>query len=166
MPSMRRNVDDRRLATLRVLAGGPASWQEIVEAVGTSNYSQGEAARYSVHLDIRWLRSVGCIISVRGNAQTGKRYVLESAPPDLAKGTWVETVLCSAEDGRPKTHIYRDGHLAWLELSDEEQAALVWLEGMVAIGQAPAGVASLLDKIRRAVRPSDAECPLGKGSGQ
>jgi hypothetical protein len=160
MPGMRRNVDDRRLATLRVLAGGPVSWQEIVEAVGTSNYSQGEAARYSVHLDVKWLRSVGCAISVRGNAQTGKRYVLESAPPDLGEGMWAETVLCPAEDGRAKTYIYRDGHLAWLELSDEEQEALIWLGGMVANGQAPIGAASLLAKIRRAARPSD------KGSNQ
>ena len=154
MPGLRRNVDDRRLATLRVLAGRPASWQEIVEAVGSDHYGQGEAARYSVHLDIRWLRSVGCVISVRGNARTGKRYVLESAPPDL-KG--VETVLCPAEEGATKTRIYRDGHLASLELTDEEQAALAWLEGLAAKGGTPSGVASLLDKIRQIAEPGREE---------
>lgn len=129
MPGTRRNVDERRIATLQLLSRGiPASWDEIVAGVGAEMYADEngddstvqDAARYAVHRDIRWLRSVGCEIGVVGNALTGRRYLLLSTP---------------------------FGPTAF---TDEELEALEWLERLVASADAehPPGLASLVERLR------------------
>ena len=90
-----RDAHRRRLAALRRLQAGPATWQEIVEAVGPAQYGVEAGAdfslngsedrvRFAVHHDLDWLREIGCEISFRrGRPGTGGRYVLEKAPVEM-----------------------------------------------------------------------------------
>jgi hypothetical protein len=86
----------RRLAILRRLQSGPATWRELVEAVGPISYgvSVGDVStlngdenniRYSVNRDVAWLRKVGCDIPFRRGKPGEGRYALRAAPVEMAE---------------------------------------------------------------------------------
>jgi predicted DNA-binding transcriptional regulator YafY len=97
-PRRRRSMPDhrearRRLAILRRLQAGPATWRELAEAVGPISYgiAAGDVSalngnetviRLSVNRDVAWLRRVGCRIRFqRTGPGEGGQYVLEGGVP-------------------------------------------------------------------------------------
>jgi hypothetical protein len=136
MPDHRAHL--RRLAILRRLQAGPATWREIVEAVGPLSYGvQARDAstlsgsendvRYSVNRDIAWLRRIGCAIPFRRGKPGEGQYVLEAAPLEMAEP---------------------------LHLGEAQQMALDFLERQWAGEEGPAAeaVRSLLELVRRAAQ--------------
>jgi hypothetical protein len=126
----------RRLAILRRLQSGPATWRDIVEAVGPVSYGvqvrdastlNGDEnnVRYSVCRDIAWLRRIGCNIPFQRGRPGEGRYVLEAAPVEMAEP---------------------------LRLDEAQEMALDFLDRQWAGEEGPAAeaVRSLLELVRKA----------------